>query len=160
MPGVGILVVFCTLTMVGAVAAGAFGRFFVNLSDRFVTRMPIVRNVYRTIKQITEAMFKQSSQAFRSVVMIEYPRKGIWSLGFITGATEGEVQQLTKDEVLNVFIPTTPNPTSGFLLFVPREDVRFLKMTVEDGIKMVVSAGLITPDHTGPVENPFPSTRR
>ena len=86
------------------------------------------------------------STAFRDVVMLEYPRRGTWCIGFVTGKSEGEVQALTDDETINVFVPTTPNPTSGFLLFVPRQDLKFLDMSVEDGVKLVVSAGIITPD--------------
>lgn len=146
-PGFGIVVVFIGLTLIGALSAGVLGRIFVRLSERFVNRMPVVRSIYNAMKQIIETVFSNQSTAFREVVMIEYPRKGIWSLGFLTGKTEGEVQELTDDEVLNVFIPTTPNPTSGFLLFVPKQDVRHLDMAVEDGIKMIVSAGIVTPKH-------------
>ena len=144
-PGLGIIIVTTMLTIIGAVAAGALGNYFIKLSERIFQRTPVVRVIYNAIKQITEAVFNQSSQAFREVVMIEYPRKGIWSLGFITGTTKGEAQELTTSEVVNVFIPTTPNPTSGFLLFVPHTDIRKLKMSVEDGIKMVISAGIVTP---------------
>ncbi|MDC0344629.1 DUF502 domain-containing protein [Alphaproteobacteria bacterium] len=156
-PGVGILIVLLILILIGALAAGAVGRYFLHLSERFVGRMPVVRGIYSAFKQMTEAVFNQSSAAFREVVMIEYPRKGIWSLGFITGTTKGEVQKLTEDEVVNVFIPTTPNPTSGFLLFVPKADIHVLEMPVDEGIKMVISAGIVTPKHIGEIENPIPS---
>lgn len=146
-PGLGLIIVLVGLTAIGALSAGVIGHFFVRLSERFVYKMPVVRSVYNAIKQIVETVFSQQGNAFREVVMIEYPRPGIWSLGFLTGKTQGEVQELTDDEVLNVFVPTTPNPTSGFLLFVPKEDVNRLDMSVEDGIKMIVSAGLITPHH-------------
>ena len=85
------------------------------------------------------------SQAFREVVMMEYPRKGVWSIGFVTGKSQGEVQRVTKQETINVFVPTTPNPTSGYLLFVPKKELIYLNMTVEEGVKLVVSAGIITP---------------
>jgi len=149
-PGIGLLVVIVGLTLIGALSAGVLGRIFVRLSERFVYKMPVVRSVYNAVKQIIETVFSQEATAFREVVMIEYPRKGIWSLGFLTGHTEGEVQELTDDDVLNVFIPTTPNPTSGFLLFVPREAVHHLAMSVEEGIKMVVSAGIVTPKFRPP----------
>ncbi len=157
LPGLGLIIVLITFTLIGAIAAGAIGRYFLNISEKVVGRTPVVRSIYSAIKQVTEALFHTSSSAFREVVMIEYPRKGIWSIGFITGTTKGEVQLLTEDEVVNVFIPTTPNPTSGFLLFVPKADIRHLEMTVEEGIKMVVSAGILTPKYTGKAENPFPS---
>ena len=85
------------------------------------------------------------SQAFREPVMMEYPRKGVWSIGFVTGRTEGEVQRITENETINVFVPTTPNPTSGYLLFVPKKELKYLDMSVEEAIKLVVSAGIITP---------------
>ena len=87
------------------------------------------------------------STAFREVVMLEYPRKGVWSIGFVTGMSKGEVQEMTKQETVNVFVPTTPNPTSGYLLFVPKKELKYLDMSVEEGVKLVVSAGIITPKH-------------
>jgi uncharacterized membrane protein len=115
------------------------------MSERMLDRMPFVRGIYATIKQVFETVLSHQSDAFRQVVLVEYPRRGIWALGFLTGETLGEVQNLTKERVLNIFLPTTPNPTSGFLLFVPEEDVIALEMTVEEGIKMVMSGGIVTP---------------
>lgn len=151
-PGIGLVIAVVALTLIGAVTAGYIGRLFVRLSERLLARMPVIRSVYGATKQIFETVLAQKSQAFREVVLIEYPRRGIWSLGFITGVTEGEVQELTEDEVLNVFVPTTPNPTSGFLLFVPRQDIVFLDMSVEEGVKMVVSGGIVTPPDRRPPE--------
>jgi uncharacterized membrane protein len=113
--------------------------------------MPIVRGIHATIKQVFETVLSHQSDAFRQVIMVEYPRRGIWALGFLTGETLGEVQNLTKEKVLNIFLPTTPNPTSGFLLFVPEEDVIILDMTVEEGIKMVMSGGIVTPPDRRPL---------
>ena len=149
-PGLGLLVVFVVLTLVGALTAGMLGRFWVRTSERVLNRMPVIRSVYGAIKQILETVLAQKSQAFRSVVLFEYPRRGTWALGFITGKTEGEIQDLTEDEVLNVLLPTTPNPTSGYLLFVPKSDIVFLSMSVEEGIKMVVSGGIVTPPDRRP----------
>ena len=147
-PGLGLLVVFVVITLIGALTAGFFGRFILRIGERVLARMPVVRSIYSALKQIFEAVLTRSSSAFSKVVLIEYPRRGIWVIGFITGSTEGEIQNLTKDSLINVFLPTTPNPTSGFLLFVPSEDVCELSMTVEEGIKMVVSGGIVTPpDH-------------
>ncbi|MGB1548340.1 MAG: DUF502 domain-containing protein [Alphaproteobacteria bacterium] len=137
--------VFVAITLIGALTAGFFGRFIVKYGERVLARMPVVRSIYGALKQIFEAVLTHSSTAFRKVVLIEYPRRGTWVLGFITGETKGEIQNLTKETVINVFLPTTPNPTSGFLLFVPAEDVYELTMTVEEGIKMVVSGGIVTP---------------
>jgi len=152
LPGIGLVVVLVGLTFIGAVTANFLGRFFLRLSERILNRMPVVRSIYSAVKQIFETVLAQQSGAFREVVLVEYPRKGIWSLGFITGTTQGEVQELTEDEVLNVFVPTTPNPTSGFLLFVPQGEALRLSMSVEEGIKMVVSGGIVTPPDRRPPE--------
>lgn len=144
-PGVGLIITVLGLTLIGALAAGFFGRLIIRIGERIVEKMPIVRNIYGAFKQVFETVLSRDSMSFRQVALVEYPRRGVWSLGFVTGTTTGEVQKDTEDEVINVFIPTTPNPTSGFLLFIPRSEVQILEMTVEDGIKMVVSAGIITP---------------
>jgi uncharacterized membrane protein len=144
-PGLGLIIAAVALTLVGALTAGYFGRLFVRMSERVLARMPVVRSIYGALKQIFETVLARQSDAFRQVVLIEYPRRGIWAIGFLTGVTEGEVQRLTEEQMLNIFLPTTPNPTSGFLLFLPREEVVFLDMSVEEGIKMVVSAGIVTP---------------
>lgn len=149
-PGLGLLVAAIVLTVIGAFTAGLLGRWIVGLSERLMARMPIIRNVHSALKQILETVLAQQSKAFRQVVMIEYPRRGIWAIGFLTGDTVGEVQNLTEDDVVNVFLPTTPNPTSGFLLFVPRGECHVLTMTVEEGIKMVVSGGIVTPPDRRP----------
>jgi uncharacterized membrane protein len=144
-PGIGLLIVFIMLTFIGFLTAGIIGRYIIKLGERIIARLPIIRSVYGALKQIFESVLKTSSKSFREVVLIEYPRKGIWAIGFITGDTQGEVQETSKDELVNVFLPTTPNPTSGFLLFVPRKDLRVLNMNVEEGIKMVISGGIVTP---------------
>jgi uncharacterized membrane protein len=146
-PGVGIVVVFMGLTLIGALAKGFFGKYLLKIGEDIFSRMPVVRGIYGATKQISQAIFEQSSTSFKEVGMIEYPRKGLWSLCFITGATKGEVQKRTDNDVVNVFVPTTPNPTSGFLLFIPRKEIIIMDMTVEEGIKMVVSAGIVTPKH-------------
>lgn len=150
LPGLGVLIIFLVLTVVGAFTTGLLGRWAVGIFERVLARMPVIRSVYGAIKQIIETVLKQQSNAFRQVVMFEYPRRGSWALGFITGTTEGEVQNLTEDDVVNVFLPTTPNPTSGYLLFVPKKDLVVLSMTVEEGIKMVVSGGIVTPPDRRP----------
>ena len=145
LPGLGVLVMIVGLIVVGFFAAGVVGRNLVGIGERLLDRMPIIRGIYAAIKQLIETVFKEQSKAFREVVLIQYPRKDAWAIGFIAGETETHVQHETAREVVNVFLPTTPNPTSGFLLFVPREDVLALGMTVEEGIKMVVSGGIVTP---------------
>ena len=151
-PGFGVLVLFVTMTVIGAATAGLIGRLLLRWGESVLSRMPVIRGVYSSLKQLFETVLSQKSSAFRQCVLVEYPRRGIWILGFISGITEGEVQSLTDDEVLNVFVPTTPNPTSGFLLFVPRADVVLLSMTVEEGIKMVISGGIVVPPDRRPKE--------
>jgi uncharacterized membrane protein len=128
-PGIGLLLAFVGLTLIGALTAGIIGRALNGLLEGILNRLPVIRSL----------------SAFRECVLIEYPRKGIWTLGFITGTSKGEVQEKTAEEVINVFVPTTPNPTSGFLLFVPAQDIIRLKMPIEDGLKLVVSGGIVTP---------------
>ncbi|MBM3560689.1 MAG: DUF502 domain-containing protein [Alphaproteobacteria bacterium] len=144
-PGLGLIVLLIVVTLIGAVATMLVGRTLVRWSEEIVGRLPVVRSIYSATKQIVETIVAQKSNAFREVVMFEYPRPGTWALGFVTGITEGEIQDLTEDEVVNVFLPTTPNPTSGYLLFVPRKQLVRLSMSVEEGIKMIISGGIVTP---------------
>jgi len=152
LPGLGLVVLIVALVLVGAVTASFFGRLWVRISDRLLSQMPIIRNVHSAVKQILETILAQQSNAFREAVLIEYPRRGIWAIGFLTGQTKGEVQNLTEEDCINVFLPTTPNPTSGFLLFVPNKDLIRLDMSVEDAIKMVISGGIVTPPDRRPIE--------
>ena len=144
-PGLGLVIVIVFLTFVGWATAGLLGRLWTRISESVLAQMPVIRNIYGAVKQIIETVLQQQSTAFRQVVLFEYPRRGSWALGFITGRTEGEVQNQTEDEVVNVFLPTTPNPTSGYLLFLPRRELVVMDMTVEEGIKMVISGGIVTP---------------
>jgi uncharacterized membrane protein len=144
-PGIGLILAAIALTMIGAITAGFLGRLFRRLSEAVLNRLPIIRSLYTALKQIIETVFANQSAAFREVVLIEYPRRDAWSVGFITGSIRGEIKAHLQREMVNVFVPTTPNPTSGFLLFVPEEDVVRLSMSVEDGIKLVISGGIITP---------------
>lgn len=146
-PGIGLFLSLLLLVLLGAITRGVLGRFIVSKGEAILNKLPLVRSIYGGLKQVFEAFFGQQALSFRQVGLIEYPRKGIWSLCFITGTTQGEVQEKTSDSVINVFVPTTPNPTSGFLLFIPKEDIRILDMRVEDGLKMVISAGIVTPPY-------------
>lgn len=158
-PGIGLLVALVGLTLIGALTAGFLGRAARNLIEGILNRLPVIRSLYSAIKQIMETVLANKSSAFRECVLIEYPRKGIWTLGFITGTTRGEVQDVTADNVINVFVPTTPNPTSGFLLFVPERDIIRLQMPIEDGLKLVISGGIVTPPSTRhPQLEPAPSS--
>jgi uncharacterized membrane protein len=156
-PGLGLVIAIIVLTLIGAVTAGYLGRVVVRLSDAILARMPVVRSIYGATKQIFETVLAHKSTAFRQVCLVEYPRRGIWSLGFVTGTAVGEIQERTSDQVVNVFLPTTPNPTSGFLLLVPTRDLIPLKMSVEDGIKMVISGGIITPRDSRAQDQPCQS---
>ncbi|AJD52063.1 MULTISPECIES: DUF502 domain-containing protein [Thalassospira] len=144
-PGFGLLVILIFITVVGWFTTNFAGRALIKLYERILARIPAVRSIYGAVKQILETVLANQSNAFRQAVLLEYPRRGMWAIGFITGETKGEVQNLTEDTVINIFLPTTPNPTSGFLLFVPRRDIVILDMTVEEAIKMVMSGGIVTP---------------
>lgn len=146
-PGLGLIIVIAVFIAIGWLATNFLGRIFIRISEYIVDQMPVVRTLYSAIKQIFETIMASQSNAFREVVMLEYPRKGIWSIGFVTGTSQGQVQEFTAQETVNVFVPTTPNPTSGYLLFVPKTELKYLDMTVEEGVKLVVSAGIITPEH-------------
>jgi len=144
-PGIGLVISLLFFLLVGVIARNYLGRLTYRVSEYIVQKMPIVRSIYSATKQIFESVMMDQSRAFKDVVLVEFPSKGMWSLGFVTGVTKGEVQRLTEHEVVNVYVPTTPNPTSGFLLFIPRKDLIYISMSPEDAIKMIVSGGLITP---------------
>lgn len=145
LPGLGLVVVVVGLTFIGFITANIFGRTLISMGERLVNRMPVVRSIYGALKQILETVLKSSSNSFTQVVLLEYPRRGIWVVGFVSAETEGEVRRRLDQPLINVFIPTTPNPTSGFILFVPKEDCQVLDMSVEEAAKMVISAGVIMP---------------
>lgn len=146
LPGLGVLIVVVGLTLVGMFATGLLGRLLMNTYERALSAVPVIRSVYGATKQIFETVLAHRSEAFRQVVLIQYPRPGAWSLAFITSDTKGAVKPSAPEDSVNVFLPTTPNPTSGFLLFIPRREVRVLSMTPEEGAKMIVSGGIITPE--------------
>lgn len=145
-PGLGIIILVVALILVGMFAAGFLGKFFLRLGEWIVYKMPFISSIYSVLKQIFETFLSNKSTAFKQVVLLEYPRKGIWILGFVSTDTDGEVKANLQTEMINVFIPTTPNPTSGFLIFVPKSDVIPLEMSVEDGIKFVISGGIVSPE--------------
>ena len=144
-PGFGLIFVFIFFSIIGFLTTGILGRLFSSFVEKILSKIPVLRNIYSGLKQLFETVLSKKSNSFREVVLIEYPRKGIWAMGFLTGDTKGEVNRKTNDNLVNIFLPTTPNPTSGFLLFLPRKDVIRLSMSVEEGIKMIISAGMLTP---------------
>lgn len=147
LPGIGLVFLFLMLTVLGFFAANFLGRYLIRIGERILNRMPIVRSVYNTLKQIFETVISENKGTFQKVVLVEYPRKGIWAIAFISGENTGEIQSKLPDDVVNIFLPTTPNPTSGFLLFVPRKDIILLDMTPDEGAKYVISAGLVDPSN-------------
>ena len=150
-PGFGLVVAMVLITLIGFFTANLIGRYVVTYSEGLLARIPFVRNVYSALKQIFETVFRDSSDSFSQVVLVEYPRKGLWALAFVATDTLGEVQarldEPAGEQTVSVFLPTTPNPTSGFLLFVPKSAVIVLKMSVEEAAKLVISAGLVAPPH-------------
>ncbi len=150
LPGVGVFFAFVALVILGALARNFVGRSFIRAGERLIESVPIVRNVFGFFKNVFETALRQSDRSFKEVALVEYPRTGAWVMAFVVGETRGEVRaQLDDmgDQLTSVFIPTVPNPTSGFLLFVPRADLRILKMSVEEAAKVVFSLGLVSPEY-------------
>lgn len=146
--GIGVFVFLMFTVMVGWVGKGLIGRSFLGIGERFVDRMPVVRSIYNAAKQLAETVFSQRDTSFDKACLVEYPRKGIWAIAFVSTNAKGEIDEKlsTGEHVVTVFLPTTPNPTSGFLLFLPRSEIKILDMTVEDAAKLVISAGLVYPN--------------
>lgn len=144
-PGLGVIVAVLVVLTTGIIVANLFGRKLVAGWESLLARIPLVRSIYSAVKQIAETMFSSSGQSFRKVLLVEYPRKGLWTLAFQTGAASEEVKRRSGEEVLNVFVPTTPNPTSGFLIMVPKKDVVELEMSVDEGLRMIISLGMVVP---------------
>ena len=145
-PGFGIIVGVLILILTGVFAANLFGRKLVDFWEAILGRIPLVRTIYTTVKQVLETLFTSNSESFRRVVLIEYPRKGIWSLGFQTNEALAAAKEASGKDLISIFIPTTPNPTSGFIVMLPAEDVTQLDITVEDGFKFIISMGVIVPE--------------
>ena len=143
-PGLEIIVTVIFITIIGGLSLSFLGRKILQIFNDLLKRIPILRTIYSAIGQLTETFAPQRGSQKKSVVLVEYPRKGIWAVGFATKDNEGEISQKTNSELVNVFVPTTPNPTSGFLLMFPMEDVIYLNMSFEDASKFIVSAGTST----------------
>ena len=145
-PGFGLIVFLLFTTVVGYFTKNLFGKQLVRIVEGWVDRMPIIRSIYNALKQIAETILSQSQTSFKQACLIEYPRRDLWAIAFVSTTTKGEIPgKAGESEMISVFLPTTPNPTSGFLLFVPRKDVVILDMDVEQAAKLVISAGLVTP---------------
>jgi uncharacterized membrane protein len=148
-PGLGLISGVALILFVGALASNVIGRRVVGAFDQVMLRIPFARTIYGAVKQFSDTVFLQNRAAFREAVLVEWPRQGLYSVGFVTGETRGEAQVKTTERVVNVFIVTTPNPTTGFLCLVPESQVVRLEMTVEDALKLVVSAGIVVPPYRG-----------
>lgn len=154
--GLGAIIFLIFTIIVGWLAKGYFGRSIVKFGESLVDRMPVVRSLYNALKQIAETVFSQSESSFEKACLVEYPRRGIWAIAFISTDAKGEINGSIprSEQMVSVFLPTTPNPTSGFLLFVPQSDIIELEMTVEDAAKLVISAGLVYPNGQDPSKPP------
>ncbi len=156
--GLGVVIFLLFTVVVGWLAKGLLGRSLVAFGERLVNRTPVVRSIYGGAKQIVETALSQTEQSFQRAVLVQYPRTGIWAIAFVSTEAKGEVRDKAPDglRIQSVFLPTTPNPTSGFLLFVPEKDLITLDMSVEDAAKLVISAGLVYPNSKNPTLPPPP----
>ena len=145
-PGVGLVVAFLFFTILGAIAGSFFGRIYHKVVDGILSKIPGLNSIYSTVKQIIDTFATTQSNAFKEVVLIEYPQKDIFALAFLTSETKGEIASKKNKKMINVFMPSTPNPTTGFLMFVPLSKCTRLSMSVDQAIKYIISAGLVTPN--------------
>ncbi|MBT5471656.1 MAG: DUF502 domain-containing protein [Nitrospina sp.] len=143
-PALGLVITLLIVLAVGWFTTNFFGKRLIHLGESIVERIPYVRRIYKGSKQVVQSIAHADTSAFRKVVLLEFPRRGMLAIGFVTGESRGEVQEYTREDVLNVFVPTMPNPTSGFLVFAPPEELTEVDMSIEDGIKYVVSGGIVS----------------
>ena len=146
-PGIGVILFLITTTLIGSVASGFLGRQAIYLGEKILSRTPVISTIYSSIKQIIQAVFRSDGANFKQPCLVEYPRKDVWAVAFISTETFGEIKEkINLGSLVTVFLPTTPNPTSGFMLFVPKNDIVLLDMSVEDAAKLIISAGLVMPE--------------
>ncbi|MFV1998296.1 MAG: DUF502 domain-containing protein [Acidiferrobacterales bacterium] len=144
-PGLGAVLTLVVVLFTGIVAANFFGRKLVAFWEGLLSRIPLVRSIYSSAKQVAETMFSSSASSFREVVMLEYPRKGLWTLAFVTGNGIRQVREQVGEDMISVYVPTTPNPTSGFFLMVQKSEIVKLDISVDDGLKLILSTGVLVP---------------
>jgi uncharacterized membrane protein len=144
---ISIAMVVIIIIAVGFLSKLFFGKFIISATEKFINHVPFISTVYKTVKQITETFGNSEKSSFSKTVLIEYPKEGCYAIGFLSSETEGEVQDKTGEVVANVFVPTTPNPTSGFLLMVPKKKIISLDMSVADGMKLIISGGIVVPPY-------------
>lgn len=143
-PGLGVILSLVIILVTGVIATNYFGQRLVGFGEKILAKIPLVRSIYNAAKQIINALFASNSQAFRKVLLVEYPRKGMWSLAFLTGSTNGSmISGHTGEEMLSIFVPTTPNPTSGFLMMIPKREAIEIDMTVDEALKFIISLGVM-----------------
>ncbi len=146
-PGLGLIILVVFLTLLGVIATNLVGRIVVDAGNRLLSRVPVVNSVYSVFRQITDVVASNNSEQFEEVVLVEYPRKNCWSVGFITNPAKGEISSTLGQNYFSVFVPTTPNPTSGFVVFVHNDELRRLALTIEEGVKIILTAGIVIPEH-------------
>ncbi len=149
-PGLGLLILVGGMLLTGVFVANIFGQWMLKQWDRLMTSIPIVKNIYSSVKQVSDTLFSSSGNAFREAVLVEYPHADSWTIAFVTGKPGGEVAEALGSEMVSLYVPTTPNPTSGFLLMVPRSAVRPLKMSVDTALKHIISMGVVAPEELLP----------
>ncbi len=149
-PGLGVLVLAAGLIFTGVFVTNIFGQWWVRQWDRILYKIPIVKSIYSSVKQVSDTLFSSNGNAFREAVLVQYPRQGAWTIAFVTGAPSGEVAGKLPGNMLSVYVPTTPNPTSGFFLMMPRADVVALQMSVDEALKYVISMGVVAPPPPAP----------
>ena len=149
-PGFGVLLTLAILLIVGAFASNFAGRKLVSLGDSLVTRIPVVRSIYSSVKQVSDTLFSESGNAFRTAVLVQWPRDGVWTVAFITGQPSGEVAGYLRDEFVSVYVPTTPNPTSGYFVLMRKSDCVELDMSIDAALKYIVSMGVVAPPSVVP----------
>jgi uncharacterized membrane protein len=155
-PGLGVVLSLFLLIVTGMVATNILGQRLMGWGEALLARIPLVRSIYNAAKQVIQAIFATNSQAFRKVMLVQYPRKGIWSIAFQTGMANSEIASHTGGEMISLFIPTTPNPTSGFLIMVPKREVIELTMTIDEALKFTISLGVMQSQHDAdPVTYPY-----
>lgn len=145
-PGLGVLVSLLIVLGTGALVANFLGRQLLEWAERAVNRIPLVRSIYGGVKKLTETVFSDQQKAFREVVMLQYPREGLWTLGFRTGKAAREISRHTAKDMVTVYVPTTPNPTSGYVVIMPESDLVKLEMSVEDALQLIISMGAVRPE--------------
>lgn len=148
-PGLGVVLTLLVVLLTGMLAANLIGRQLLRVGEALLVRIPLVRTIYSAVKQVVDTVFSSSGQSFRRVVMVEYPRRGVWTLAFVTGEGVAQLERGVQKKLINLFVPTTPNPTSGFFLTLPEEEVRAVDLSVDEGLKLIVSAGVVVPGHDG-----------